>query len=206
MSNTCPLDYSADTEYVSFADCIPQVRREEALAKQNSDNLARVETEYRKLVLGEKFELAQEDLKNEIFRALNKATIVFNNQRLIMPGMVSENHVKGLLEKVREFQGDGVITAHQWFAWLVEVMGKEVSKIEVSDSSNISVHCDLDVSKHVNLYKMTVKSHEEIKQSTKSSGKILPVEKMTFTQQLIERLDERNNQSMVFLEFQCRQG
>lgn len=195
MSNTHVLRYSVNTEYVSFADRIPQVKRQQALEKQNSKNIARVRKALGELKLFKRFECVQKTLQDEIYRALSQARIVLNNQEVVMPGMVSEYHVRGLLEKVRVFQGDGVITAHQWFAWLVEVMGKEVSKIEVSDSSNISVHCDLDVSKHVNLYKMTVKSDEEIKESTKSSGKIPPV-KMTSTQQLIERLDERNNQSI----------
>ena len=196
MSNTHALRHSGNTEYVSFADRILQVKRQEELERQNLYNVARVKKELRELLSRQRFECVQEALQNQLFQALKEASIVFNNQEVVTPGMVSEDHVIRLLEKVRVFQGDGVITAHQWFAWLVEVMGEKVSKIEVSDSSNISVHCDLDVSKHVNLYKMTVKSHEEIKQSTKSSGKILSVKKMTCTQQLIERLDERNNQSI----------
>lgn len=205
MSNTHALCYSDNTEYVFFADRIPQVKRQEALEEQKLNYVDGVLAALSELESDQRFECVQKALQDEIYRALSQAKIVLNNQEVVMPGMVKDHHVGSLMQKVCEFQGDGVITAHQWFAWLVEVMGEEVSEIEVNDSSNISVHCDLDVSKHVNLYKMTVKSHEEIltvksheeiKQSTKSSGKTLPVKKMTFTQQLIERLDERNNQSI----------
>ena len=196
MSNTHDLRHSGNTEYVFFADRISQVKRQEALEEQKLNYVDGVLAALSELESDQRFECVQKALQDEIYHALSQAKIVLNNQEVVMPDMVKDHHVGSLMQKVCEFQGDGVITAHQWFAWLVEVMGEEVSEIEVNDSSNISVHCDLDVSKHVNLYKMTVKSHEEIKQSTMSSGKILSVKKMTCTQQLIEQLDERNNQSI----------